>query len=686
MIEDTGFSPYPDQEPSAQYQHSSPKGTPPLPSLFGLFAPILLVLLGTMATMVDAQALTVRSLKGGTEVVLVTQTLAEMSAGCWPVLTENREWQGHCVVGSDLTFTAALEAELGELEEAPSVLIIVGGSGRREAIDLAESVLTGKVTGAMPSRLDRSLEEGGQERRLGQPGGPSILRLEVQFPPVDDADRTAVEVLWTLLPRHLIKVSSGLRTRIEGDVGTLELSVDGDLGGHELRSLRLGLAQVSGDPSLEAEAVERVAKRLRIARSAKLEAVERAGLELLDLWRRGGSDGVRQYLFGPDGVTLERVRQAAGQWLPRHPGHAVFVLPPRHFRPRFAPGPQTSSMSNDLSAAILARPSAQLSTLVLRPVLLSNLTGDAEAAVLTRLATALRRSDNRPAYIAVEGNPPRLEMAAQTGDFPGLCEALQSSMADISSDSTPVTTESDARRTALRLMASILGLHAGGAVTPASVLAPGNLAVGGVAVDSELALEALEKFGVGGSPSRTALEGSVGDVARHRMPAAGTQSAVVVALPLGSGFPIPETIAELLPSRTARLIDGAVAEVLLPLIPGRSVMVIVIVREGEVTTLEEDIEKNWGRLFAPVTEEELGTLRREVAARVVTAAGGVLGRARVCAAIAAGSDSWRTPGDREMAALTVDLVAVNFELEHLAEAPDAQWTASGPATVSFVEQ
>ncbi len=213
--------------------------------------------------MVGAQALTVRSLEGGTEVVLVTQTLAEMSSGCWPVLTENMEMQGRCVVGSDLTFTAALQAELAGLEEAPSVLIIVGGSGRREAIDLAERVLEGKVTGASLAPADQSLEEGGQERRLGQPGGPSILRLEVQFPPVDDADRTAIEVLWTLLPRHLTKINSGLRTRIEGDVGTLELSVDGDLGGHELRSLRLGLAQVSGDPSLEAEAVEGEAKRLR---------------------------------------------------------------------------------------------------------------------------------------------------------------------------------------------------------------------------------------------------------------------------------------------------------------------------------------------------------------------------------------------------------------------------------------
>ncbi len=655
-------------------------------SLFSLGSFFLLFLLMMPATNAGAQALTTRTLEGGTEVVLVTQTLAEMSAGCWPEINETMEWQGHCVVGSDRTFGAALEAGLADLEEAPSVLVIVGGSGRREAIDLAARVLEGKVAGTAPRLVNQTMEEGGQERLLGQPGGPSIVRLQVQLPSVNSSERTAVEVLWTLLPRYLTKVGTGLKSWTEGDIGTLELSVDGDLGGHELRSLRLGLAQVYGDPSLKAEDVEREAERLRIARSARLEAVEQASLNLLSLWRRGGSDGIRQYLFGPDGITVERVRQAAGQWLPRHPGHAVFVLPPRHFRPRFAPGPQTESLANDLSATILARPSAQLSTLVLRPVLLSNLTGDAEVVVLTRLATALRRSENRPAYIAVENNPPRLELAAQTGNFPGLCEVLQGALAEVASDRAPVTSETDARQTALRLMAGLLALDAGSAVTPATVLAPANLAVGGVAVDAELALEALEKFGVGGAATQTAFEGRVEAVVRHRMPSAGKLSAVVVSLPLGRGFPIPETIGEILLHRIQQLVDGVVAEVLLPLTPGRSVMVMTFVRDGETTQLEEDIEKNWARLFAPATEEELEDLRRKVASRVVTDGGGVLGRARLCAAIAAGSDSWRTPGDREMAALTVDLIAVNMELERLAQTPDAQWTASGPAAINLVEE
>lgn len=647
---------------------------------------LLVLSFSTGAGPVAGQALTVRSLEGGTEVVLVTQTLAEMSAGCWPVLTERMKWEGRCVVGSDLTFTAELEAALGDLEEAPSVLIIVGGSGRREAIDRAGRALMGKGAGATPPRVGQTMVEGGQERRLGQPGGPSVLRLEVQLPAVDDADRTAVEVLWNLLPHHLTEVSPGLRSRMEGDVGSLEFSGDGDLGDLELRSLRLALAQVSGAPSLESEAVEREANRLRIGRLAQLESVESAGLELLDLWIRGGSDGIRQYLFGPDGVTPARVREAAGQWLPRHPGHAVFVLPPRRFRPRFAPGPQTASMSNDLSATVLARPSAHLATLVLRPVLLSDLTGDAEAVILTRLATALRRSEDRPAHIAVESHPPRLELAAEAGDFPDLCEALQAALAEVASDTTPTTTESDARRNALRLMAGVLGLDAGAEVTPASVLAPGNLAVGGVAADAELALEALEKFGVGGPASGvTPGDLMVGGVPRHRIPASGTRSAVAVALPLAVGFPIAETVAEIVSNRTVRLIEGTAAEVLAPLIPGRAVMVLVVVKDGEVAGLEGDIQKRWAELFAPATEEELEGLRRKVATRVVTVAGGVLGRARVCAAIAAGSDSWRTPSDREMAALTVDLVAVNLDLERLAATSDAQWTASGPAAISLGE-
>jgi len=343
-------------------------------------------------------------------------------------------------------------------------------------------------------------------------------------------------------------------------------------------------------------------------------------------------------------------------------------------------------MSNDLSATVLARSSAQLSTLVLRPVLLSNLTGDAEVVILTRLATALRRSENRPAFIAVENNPPRLELATQSGNFPGLCEALQAVLVGVASDTTPVTTESNARQTALRLMAGLLGLDVWSEVSPASVLAPANLAVGGVAVDAELALEALEKFEVGGAASQIAFEGRVESVARHRMPSAGTQAAVVVSLPLGSGFPIPETIAEIILRRSSSLIDGAVTEVLSPLTPGRTVMVITFVWDGETDQLEAAVLENWDRLFAPATEEELVDLRRDVAARVVADAGGVLGRARLCAAIAAGEDSWRTPGDREMAVLTVDLVAVNLELERLAETPDAQWTASGPATVTLGEE
>ena len=169
------------------------------------------------------------------------------------------------------------------------------------------------------------------------------------------------------------------------------------------------------------------------------------------------------------------------------------------------------------------------------------------------------------------------------------------------------------------------------------------------------------------------------------MPTAGTHSAVAVAVPLGAGFPIPATVAELISGRLIQVIEGADAEVLVPLIPGRAVMVLVVTREGELAALEDDFQNAWKRLFSPATEGELEALRRVVAARVVTVAGGVLGRARVCAAIAAGADSWRTPSDREMAALTVDLVGVNFDLERLAETTEAQWTAAGPVAVQLDE-
>lgn len=649
------------------------------------FLGALAVAAGMGAGPAGAQALNVRTLDGGTEVLLVTQTLAEVSAACWPVSDDDGSWTARCLLGSELTFTAALEAGLGEAVSAPAVLVMVGGSGRLDAVDRAAGVLRGKTLDSRPLHPGSTVNEGGQERRLGDPGASSVLQLLVQLPPPQDPDRSAIEVLWNLLPRSIGDQDGRLRARAETDLGVLELSSEDDLGDLELRDLRLALAQVSGSHALEASDVVREAHRLRIARTARLERVESAGKHLLDLWVRGGSDAVRQYLFGPDGVTVDRVRLAAERWLPQHPGHAVFTLPPRHFRPRFAPGPRVTAMENDLSAAVLPRPSAPLSALVVRPVLLTDLTGQPESMLLARLAAALRRQVDRPAYIAVEQDPPRLELAADAQAFPSLCEALQTALLDVTGDPTPMRSAADARTNALRLMARNFGMNASSETDPRTVLEPGNLALGGVAPDAELALEAMEKFGVGGAPSPGTGTAAILESPRSRMPASGEESVVAVALPIQSGFPVPQTVAKIVSERVAALDDGTTAEMLFPLIPGHQLMVLVVRRETDLDQLEGHLKTLWTDLFRPADETELEPVRKRVAAEVVQRAGGVLGRARVCAAIAAGADGWRSPAEREMAALTVDLVAVNFDLQRLAELVDPIRTGSGPTAVRLQE-
>jgi len=574
---------------------------------FSLLEPVVVALFCSMVSMagpVGAQALNVATLDNGAEIVMVTQTLAEVSAGCWPALAENGRWEPQCVVGSDLTFSSVLERTWGDSEAAPPVLVIVGGADVGETVDRFEALVAGRSPDKPPIAAAVDLDEGGQERRMGARGSPSMLRLELSLPSAEDPERTSVEVLWNVLPRVLEEGFPGIRSGIEDDLGFLEFSSDSDVGDLDIEKLRLALAQLAGTPVLEEELVVTEARRLRIERVARLENVERSSRDLLDLWVRGGVDAVRNHLFGAAGVTIETVRRAAWEWLPQHPGHAVLVLPPRHFSPRFAPGPETSRMSNDLTATILERTSAHLATLVLRPILLFDLGGDAEAVVLARLATVLRRLEIRPPYIAVETDPPRLELASEQGGFPGLCEALQRAVEEVSADTNTVAAASGAEGRALELMAGLLGLDGGREVTPAEILSPGNLAIGGVVGDGELAFEALEKFDVGGRPRTDTTVGStVGGNLRSRAVVAGGEASVAVALPVVSGFPVPRTIAEILSKRVEDRFEDAAVEVLLPLVPGRRILVLVVTRKGSAEGVEEDLRAAWDELFGPVGED-----------------------------------------------------------------------------------
>ncbi len=443
---------------------------------------------------------------------------------------------------------------------------------------------------------------------------------------------------------------------------------------------------MAAEPNLKSEDVDMEAQRLRIARRADLEKVEPTARLLVDLWSSGGAAAVREFLFGLNGVTLSTVEGVARDWLAQHPGHAEIVLPPHIFRPRFLPPPLEVQLENDLTVAVLERPDAGLSALVLRPVLLSGLGGDAESVILTRVAGALRAQAHRPPHIAVETTPPRLELAAAEDEFPLLCESLQEALETVSADEQEVRPADDARGRALRLMSGVLGLDTRTVVTPATVLTPGNLAIGVVGPDGEAAIEGLRKFGVGGPAKATAaLSSTAGGEARRRLPAAGSYSVVVVAGELSGGFPVAETVGATIRRRIERTQEEARVEVILPLVPGRTMVVVVIENEGTVEQLETALSSGWSAIVSPVEEAELEVIRRGVAGDATLLASGVLGRARAAARVACGADRWRSPSETEMLAMTVDVDTVNAGLGELSDPDTLEWTASGPLPVAVAQ-
>ncbi len=623
------------------------------------------------------QALTVAVVGEGTEVILVTEPFMEMAVACWPDGGE-----AACVSGTDLVFLGDLEEALAG-STAPAALVVVGGSTQSDVIDLMRRIVGDQPAAPAVRRRHLTLSEGGLERRLGPPGTDASLRLQVPMPPADSPQRSAMTVLWNLLPRALGGEHPGLRARTRGDLAELELSVENESPNFALRRLRLSLARLGADPNLKAEVIEGEAYRLRIARRARLEQGKVAALELLELWASKGASAVREHLFGLDGVTLSSVEDVARDWLAQHPGHAVVVLPPHVFRPRFVPAPHEIQLENDVTTAVLERPGAGLSTLVLRPVFLSGLGGDAESVILTRVAGLLRARADRPPFIAVEASPPRLELAAAEEDFPMLCESLQEALETIAEDETEVSSGDDARSRALRLMSGVLGLDTGTTVTPARALTPGNLAIGVVAPDSESAIESLQKFGIGGPPHNLAPVGSAVDGSpRRRMPATGTTAAVVIAGEIAADFPVSAFLEIMIERRIKEFLEKSRVEVFSPLVPGRSMLVVVVESEQTVEDLEAALLTGWQDLMAPVDEAELAGLRRAVATEIISLASGVLGRARACADVAAGVDRWRSPSEKEMAAMTIEVATVNLGLVAVSDPTSLEWTASGPLPVT----
>ena len=616
---------------------------------------------------VAGQALYVDHLDGGTELLVVAQPLADATTVVWPSPVEGED--GSVVVTSgDLTLVADIEAALaGDVTTpAPPVVVAVGGASVSDLRALIERLLSQRPLASSPAAAGDPFVEGRLERRLGAAGSDAEIRLEVNLPAPSDPIRSAIEVLWELLPEILADDLAGARSRVEGDYGLLEARTESSMAEIAVSSLRLGLARLGENPAVQSGPVEAAAGRLQVRRQASLEEHPRAAELIFGLWVRGGADAVREFLFGVDGVTVEKVRDAASRWLPQHPGNVVVSLPPRSFNPRFASPPAVFQLESGLSAAVLERSGAPLATLCIRPVVVPDLDDELAATVLARVARELRELEQRPGWVQVQTTPPQILLAAPTDHFSELIEVLRAALAQVESDERPVMAAGgSARRRALRLMAGSLGVAEGSSLSPASLLRAGNLSMGVVAEDIEAASEAVRKFwSFDGGAVESASVRTVAPVPKTREAAAGEDSVVVVALELPAAMDEAQTLvlAELLASRGGTLLAEGTVELLHPFVPGHRVLLVVASAKAAIDTVETSLREGWAGFTAPVTEEELSEARRRVASAHAGRWSGTTGRACRCAAVASGALVWRSTSDLEMAILTVPIEIVDVAL------------------------
>ncbi len=638
-------------------------------------------LVGVLATSapVGAQALRLDTLGNGTALVFVAEPLADATTVVWPSpdggVTE--------VSSGDLTLTADVESALAAEGDVPppAVVVAVGGVAFDDLHNLLDRVFLDRLPAALPERGNETLTEGVVERRLGSPGSDAEIRVEVDLPPPEQPTRSAVEVLWSLLPELLANDLTGVRSRMQGDRGLIEARTAPENADIDLRRLRLGLARIADNPALKAGAVEAAALRLSVRRQAFLEQHPEAAARLLELWLGGRGDAVREFLFGVDGVTLETVRIAALRWLPQHPGNTVVMLPPRVFNPRFAAPPQMLQMENGLTAAILERTGTPLSVISLRPVVVPNLDEELAATILTRLAGELRTGRVPPGWIWVDARPPQLEVAAPADAFGELSEALYEAYDTVASDQRPLGEETaSARRRALRLMGGVLGVAEGTTLSPAELLRVGNLALGAVAADGETAAEALRKFWSAGERAGGAANSTaVAPVPRTREAAPGGESVLVVDLELGyaADEALLLVVAELVEARAEEAFPECAIEVLRPFVPGHRTLLLVATAQDTVEAVEDRLRASWKKVTTAAGDEELAAARRQVAARNATAFSGVTGRARYGAAVAVGEVAWRPVSELELRILSVPAEAVSDALAGFVTWEDLVTTGAG---------
>jgi hypothetical protein len=635
---------------------------------------------------VIAQALLVEQLPGGSQLVVVNQPLADATTVVWPGSDKDESGRVE-LIGGRLTLMADLEAalaspdELGEPVPAPPVVVAVGGASAEELSAVLSRVLGDREVSRLETARVPALVEGGLDRRLGAPGSDAVLRLEVAMPAPGDWRRSSVEVLWDLIPGLLSDSLPFLTSRLDGETGILEGPVDAERAELDVSDLRLQLARFAADPNLTADDVAEARRRLQVRRHATLEEHPEAAHHVLDRWVAGGESAVREYVFGIQGVTLESVRDAAAEWLPFHPGRAQLILPPRVYNPRFAVGPTTHRLTNDLTAAVLERGGAPLAVICLRPVMVPDLDGEVTATILARLARELRSAQSRPGYVRVRSRPPLIELAGPSDGFGELMEQLTAAYETVVADRGSIASQGgDARRRALDLMSGLLGITEDEDPSPASILRPGNLALGVVATDDEAAAEAIGKFWSADPSSIGATDvQSVPTVIRTRAAAPGSESTLVVALEMDFGGmeAISLVARELIEQRAVEQWSDSRVEVLAPYVPGRSLLVLVVTATGGIEEVEKAVAKGWRALTSAVTDAELTAVRRRVAAAASAEMSGVAGHARRCAATAAGASRWHQPAEFELEILTVSSEVISEVLGGFSSFDALETTAAG---------
>ncbi len=631
------------------------------------------------------QALHIQRLPNGTVFLAVSTPEATATSLAWPVPGTKGAPVIRALVRGDLGLFADAERALTGAGPAPPVVVGVGAIDVAALDNMLDRVLAKRPPAALPRTRPEPLEEGGIERRLEPPGTPATLRLSLPLPSRSSALRDSAEVLGLMIPGLVTAGSMALHSRLAPHAVLVEGDVDAVNGDEAVSRLRLALAQLSQAPNLDRELVAAARARLEVRRRARLEAMPGGATQLVSIWLEAGTDGVRRYLFGLDGVTVETVRRAANVWLASHPGFALLLLPPQALNPRFAAPPRSTLLSNGLNTVMLERPASDLTALTLRPILVPDFDCQGAALILTRLAAGIRSSGEAPGWIRVNKNPPELELATAPDDFPRLCEVLSGSLQKLSTSRDAVHPEPGPEHRALEMMAAVLGFPESGAMTPARLLQPSNLAVGAVVADAGTAGEALEKFlATIGGPAEGVHAQSILAAPKTRAPVPGGSSVMLVALPVGPSTPGPvaDLAAGLVEVRTRAMLGDATVELRHPVVPGRRVELLEIGSVGQLDALGATLEKVWKKITARPGDAELEPLQRTLAAHEAARGNGALGASRLCAAQAAGVGTWRPSGGYERAIISLGPDDLEPVLKAWRDFTSLKTTGAGPFPVT----